>query len=81
MNNILSWIRHRQLQTPTVILLESYRPMSFMIGQMLVAVEPLLPGIKTSQWGRTLGSWDSSDTAQMDTMIAELVSEDAEQVS
>ena len=81
MNDILGWIRHRQLQIPTVILLESHRPMSFMLGQMLMAVEPLLPGVKTGQLGRAMDVWDTTDSEPVDHVIAELISGDSSKVS
>lgn len=81
MNAILSWIRHRQLQIPTVILLESYRPMSFMLGQMLLAVEPLLPGVKTGRLGRAIGGWDMSNSEPVDDVITALVTGDSAKVS
>ncbi len=81
MNNILSWIRQRQLQTPAAILLESYRPMSFLLGQMLLAVEPLLPGVKTGRLGHAVSAWDTTDPEQMDSVIAELISGDSAKVS
>ncbi len=81
MNNILSWIRHRQLQMPTAILLESHRPLSFMLGQVLLAAEPLLPGVKTGGLGRAMGDWDTTDPERMDNVIAELVAGDSAKVS
>jgi len=81
MNNILGWIRHRQLQIPTVILLESHRPMSFMLGQMLLAMEPLLPGDKTGRLGRAVGGWDTTNSEPVDDVIAELISGDSAKVS
>ena len=71
MNAILGWIRQRQLQVPTAILLESHRPLSFMLGQMLMAVEPLLPGIKSGRLGRTVAAWDATNPEIMDNAIAE----------
>ena len=81
MNNILRWIRHRQLQTPTIILLESHRPLSFMLGQMLLAAEPLLPGIKSGRLGRAISGWDTTDPEFVDNVITEFVSGDSAQVS
>ncbi|HEY52467.1 MAG TPA: hypothetical protein G4N94_03330 [Caldilineae bacterium] len=81
MNNIPGWLRQRQLQIPTVILLESHRPLSFMLGQMLMAVEPLLPGIQTGRLGRTLSAWETTEPERLDNAIAELISEDAVQPS
>jgi len=81
MNSILNWIRQRQLQVPTTILFESYRPMSFILGQMLMAVEPLLPGVKTGRWGQVIGAWDTTDPECIDSVITELVSGDHAKVS
>jgi hypothetical protein len=81
MNNIPGWLRQRQLQIPTAILIESHRPLSFMLGQMLMAAEPLLPGIQSGRWGRTLSAWETTDPEHLDNAIAELVSEDAAQSS
>ena len=81
MNNILGWIRQRKLQTPTVILLESHRPLSFMLGQMLEAAEPLLPGIRSDRSGRAISGWDTTDPEPVDSAIAELISADSAQVS
>jgi len=81
MTNILSWIRQRQLQTPAIILLESHRPLSFMLGQMLLAAGPLLPGVKSGRWGRALSGWDATDPELVDHVITELASGDAVQSS
>ena len=81
MNTILSWIRHRQLQTPSVILLESHRPLSFMLGQMLMAIEPLLPGDKSGRLGHAISGWDTTDPELVDSAIAELISGDSSKVS
>ncbi len=81
MNTILGWIRHRQLQIPTAILLESHRPLSFMLGQMLEAAEPLLPGVRSGRLGRMISGWDTTEPESVDSAIAELISGDSAQVS
>ena len=81
MKNILGWIRHRQLQVPAAILLESHRPLSFMLGQMLLAAEPLLPGVRSGRLGRAISGWDTTDPEFVDSAITELVSADSAQVS
>ena len=81
MKNILGWIRHRQLQVPAAILLESHRPLSFMLGQMLLAAEPLLPGVRSGRLGRAISGWDTTNPEFVDSAITELVSADSAQVS
>jgi hypothetical protein len=81
MTNILGWIRQRQLQTPTIILLESHRPLSFMLGQMLLAAGPLLPGVKSGRLGRAISDWDTAKPELVDHVITELASRDAAQSS
>ncbi|MCP4168424.1 MAG: hypothetical protein GY759_21375 [Chloroflexi bacterium] len=56
------WLQRHQLQTPAAIIAETYRPLGFFAGQVLSAMDPLLPGIQAKGWGKTLSSWEEEDT-------------------
>ena len=52
------WLTRYQMDMPAAILAETYRPLAFLAGQIMLACAPLLPIDRMQQWGEGLSQWD-----------------------
>ena len=45
LQEVRQWVKYHQLQMPVAIFVETFRPFYFLLGQMALAIAPLIPGL------------------------------------
>lgn len=73
----LAALRHRRMVLPAALFLAGHRPMAFIIGQMLLVLQPLaalLGGTEIGAWGRLLSH--PAGPAALGDRLAELMDEE-----